>query len=131
MTDEMRGLIERIEGASGPCRVLDGDIACAIGLLHPRDFVTPTSSVPPAPEYTASNDTAMALVPEGWRIQLSDWDDETLRAHGPWQCILTPPGKRSAFDEWWPRCDHAASAPLALCAASLRALSTMGVKGDG
>lgn len=66
-------------------------------------------------------DAAMTLVPEWYRLQLSDWDDETLRTHGPWQAILTPPGRRCDFSEWMPRCDHAATPALALCAAALRA----------
>ncbi len=121
MTDEMRGLIERIEGASEPCRVLDGDIACAIGLLHPRDFVTPTSSVPPAPEYTGSIDAAVTLVPKGWVWTLVEHCDGAVagliddRVH---------PVRHDSIEV------EAATPALALCAAALKALSTMGVKGD-
>lgn len=66
-------------------------------------------------------DAALALVPEGWRLQLSDWDAQSLRDRGPWQAVITPPGKRDDFSEWHPRCDHAPTPALALCIAALKA----------
>jgi len=76
-------------------------------------------------EFTASLDAAMTLVPEGHTIQLSDWDHEILREKGPWQAIVLPFGARGSMQQFTftNRCDHAATAALALCAASLRALA--------
>lgn len=46
-------LAARIERAEGPDRALDGEVAIALGILHPRDFIHPLHSVPPAPAYTS------------------------------------------------------------------------------
>jgi hypothetical protein len=68
-------------------------------------------------------DAALTLVPEEHTIQLSDWDHELLRAKGPWQAIVLPMGARGSMQDFTftNRCDHAATAALALTAAALRA----------
>lgn len=125
----MQDLIKRIEAAEGPDRESDAEIALAKGWVR-RDnsddwFYPPSSPVlhhkSELPNFTSSIDEAMTLVPEGWRVQLSDWDDDHLRSIGPWQAILTAPGARQLVSEWSPRCDHASTPALALCAAALRA----------
>lgn len=86
--------------------------------IHPNGSPT-NAGMAHAPAYTRSVDDALLLKPEGYRLQLSEWDDESLRELGPWQAILTPPGKRGDFDEWWPRTDHAYNPAIAICIASL------------
>lgn len=122
MTDLTReGLVElaaKVEQASGPDAELDTAIWQAVHCRQPDED--------PAydPEYTASLDAAMALVPENLRLMLSEWDDEEhLRPRGPWQAVLTVPGAGSSFAEMdgAGRCEHAATPALALCAAALKA----------
>lgn len=75
------------------------------------------------PRYTDSLDSAMALkgrlLPD-WIVQLDEWEADILRAHGPWQAILTRRGERDQIKGV--RCDHAPTPALALCIAILRAL---------
>lgn len=59
---EILELAERVEALEGPDRRMDGDIACAIGLLHPRDFYTATESIPAAPLYTRTPEDARRLL---------------------------------------------------------------------
>ena len=123
----MEDLIKRIEAADGPDRGLDAEICEAMGFTvvghYRRGSNEPIRgySWQPVPRYTSSIDAAMTLVPEGWRLQLSEWDHEDLRAKGPWQAILERNGTRGDFMEPAPRCDHAKTPALALCAAALRA----------
>lgn len=131
-------LAEKVEGLKGPDREVDRDIALLRAEYDdPEDlgcFLDPAEAVvggggqtyaPPA--YTASLDAAMLLVPADHTIQLSDWDHEALRAKGPWQAIVLPIGARGAMQRFTfsNRCDHAATPPLALCAAALRARAAM------
>lgn len=136
MTDLER-LAARCEAADGGDRGLDAEIASACNVI-PENYERAIVHGVEQPywwkvphdkwaldwtpfKYTTSLDAAMTLVPEGYRLQLSDWDHETLRAHGPWQAILTPHGRRCDFSRCMPLCDHAATPALALCAAALRA----------
>jgi hypothetical protein len=114
-------LAHRCEQAAGPDKELDFTIDNfmlkhgpeADRIRNPRYVLS----------YTASLDAAVTLVPEGWRLGvLSEWDNETLRKKGPWQCIVMPAGKGDSMGIGLnTRCDHAATAALALCAAALRA----------
>lgn len=105
-------LIARLEKATGPDRELDWAISEALNVA--------------ALEYTSSIDAALTLVPEGWLLQLSDWEDRQLRDAGPWQVVLVQRGKRGdmrhAFDA---RCDHAPTAALALVIAALKARASL------
>ena len=65
MTDTTK-LAERIEALEGPCRRIDECIQVAISGKDPLDYDGPFD----APEYTASLDAAMTLVPEGWLFDL-------------------------------------------------------------
>ena len=127
-------LAERVEALSGPDRVVDTAIAKALGRAHAvferahsvLDEATGkwiAKDAYMAHEFTGSLDAAMTLVPEGLRLMLSEWDDEKhLRARGPWQAVLSEPGADASFDLMrGHRCDHAATAPLALVSAALRA----------
>jgi len=111
---ELLKLVDRVEALEAPDRGIDWEIHC-------RDGLDGVGMYGDHPTYTASIDAAMTLVPEGMRVNLSEWDDEEhLRRAGPWQCILSVAGTCHAnpFDA---RCDHAATPALALTAAALRA----------
>ena len=74
----------------------------------------------------AYESAALMMVPEGLRVNLSEWDDRKhLRPMGPWQCILTRAGKGN-MDPFFARCDHATTPALALCAAIEAALAREG-----
>lgn len=133
---QLLGLAERVEKASGPDRELDCLIWCATSPshfeYHGGDGVLAVVGGFAArldwcdmPHPTSSLDAALTLVPEGWRVAyLGEWDNDALRARGPWQAILIRPGQGDCFGpDLSPRCNHAATPALALCAASLRALA--------
>lgn len=99
MTDRaaLLALADRCESATGPDRVLDSEISKA---AFPRRLI-------PSP-YTDSLDAALTLVPDH-----CSWDVGNCDPNGsPWACIT-----RGADD--YP--GKAATAPLALLAAALRA----------
>ncbi len=124
-------LAARVEGAEGPNRDIDAEIAPLTGLRmaeegHPlgRCCYDQNGRGVPLPAFTASLDAALTLVPEGWFILVSDWQASILRKLGPWQAVLTRnrDDMRTVFDG---RSDHAATPALALCAAALRARAAM------
>lgn len=148
---DLEELAGRVEGLSGPDRGIDALIMIALNperqtiIGHkpgqfPREpiygpiteFVSmaeangkDAADYLNAPQYTASIDAAMTLVPKGLRLMLSEWDDEEhLRPRGPWQAVLSVPGADASFDLMRGyRCEHGATPAIALTAASLRALS--------
>lgn len=75
----LEGLIERVEAATGPDRELDCEIAIAAGAVpddmersfHPNVWrgIYDNRSWR-APEYSASLDAAMTLVPRGWIVEI-------------------------------------------------------------
>ncbi len=73
-----------------------------------------------AVEFGFYHDAGMMLIKPGWILQLSEWDHDKLRERGPWQAILIRRGTRVSLTEPWTRCDHAASAPLAIAAAAVK-----------
>lgn len=93
MTTNEQGLIERIEGATGPSFVLD----CIIGRLF-----FPEREIWPA--YTASIDAARSLVPAGAPWSINDY------------CAPKASARVYGFKE-----AHAVTPALALCAAALKA----------
>lgn len=133
-------LLERLQASRGPDLKLDveiyfatqcrptpqgyrflGDEVCVrtFPWLHPNGSPT-NASMASAPAYTSSTDSALRLKPEGYRLQLAEWDDEQLRQHGPWQAILTKAGASDSFDDLWSRCDHAFNPALAITIACLK-----------
>lgn len=124
--ERLEELARRCETATGPDRELDEAIASAFGWKPwPRygddRWQNPANlMVEVLRPYTASLDTALTLVPEGWHLQLADWSEPVLTKFGPWQAILSPPGIRTGLDGLGTRCEHAATPSLALCAAALR-----------
>lgn len=120
-------LIAALEAATGPNRVLDvavcpyptrvGEIAD--WLYEDPCFPGDWSRVP---RYTASIDAALALVPEGWKVNLSTEKNASFKGFAAHAWVK---------DRDWPDpCSgdgsiaedgHASTIPLALCIAALRA----------
>jgi hypothetical protein len=105
-------LIARIEAATGPDRTLDSAIAAAVGFegWTPEAWAAAEAdpelwrpSIPKAPAYTASLDSALTLVPEGAHWVL--YDDG--------YAYVGPDDEPTA--EW-----RGATPAIALCAAALR-----------
>ena len=124
-------LAERCEAASGPDVVLAQDIADyaeSIGLLSIGMRI---------PDYTASLDAAMTLVPEGFVVKLEAWP-----AHGdtPAKASIELWGtseKRWGRDLIWGHGSEdvtakadASTPALALCAAALRARAKQEGEGE-
>ena len=98
MTDD---LIARIEAASGADRGLDWEI-------HLHDGLAGVGMYGDHPPYTASIDAALSLVPDGWRLSISNMC-------GPgWFAGLH---ETDGYGEGYGR---AATPALALCAAALK-----------
>jgi hypothetical protein len=146
MTREtLLGLADRCEQATGPDRELDCEIWAdandlklewqgnclvagiegVIGWIdpgeHSRNFSTNRSATGPAaiPAYTASLDSAMTLVPEGYR--LTGLAETIVDCPQPWRAILWEK-KRNTKKR--PHGDGA-TASLALCAAALKARASL------
>lgn len=133
----MTSLLTRIESGQGADEALDLDI---IKTLLPEAVVMRADTdeegkvIPgKSHEYThwrltSSLDAVLSLVERmlpGWRVvNLCEWDDETLRARGPWMCDLKPPGTQGDVTVWPAKCPHAQTAPRALLIALLRALES-------
>ncbi len=108
-------LAARCEKASGPDRAIDSAIHAALGLgvwtsdeWAEVEAELPPASIPEAARYTASLDASLSLVPEGWRKMVDDLDRTP-------EAIISTPDQRQSWD------GAAATLPLALCAAALRA----------
>lgn len=130
----MKELIERIEGAEGPSRELDAEIALAIGVvpagafrpcaaLDVATFATGAYGFWTAEAYTASLDAAMTLVLEGWAVGSLDWwpsrksSSVTLLETGAFSNGMTG----HDFDVHRQARSYAATPALALAAAALKA----------
>lgn len=125
-------LIERLEKATGPDRLLDGDIAAALK-LQPTGWRRGTHKTDKsiwwdredktgftqwaAPRYTKSIDAAMTLVPEG--MQWAVWGEDRPQAR------VYEAGENGGIliGRSWECCD-AESPAIALCIAPLKALAT-------
>lgn len=127
-TEHLTSLLARVEGAEGPSRRLDGDLAEALGLVP--EWCAERSHRQPdlwrgsgagirvetwlAPHFTASVDAILALIER----KLPGWSCSAVK--------LTPDPSEGYV---WPRHDslrqhqgRAATPALALCAALLKAL---------
>ncbi|MDH7638921.1 hypothetical protein [Sphingomonas oryzagri] len=126
-------LAERVEGLAGPNRNVDALIAPLQGLRvvdegHPigRMCYDDIGAAQLMPRYTASLDAAMSLVPEGQGVQVDRYWIASV--DGPvWHAHVTSPTTKpnvivgSDYNEAW----DCASAALALCAASLKAIHAL------
>jgi hypothetical protein len=79
----MKDLIERLEKATGPDRVLDGAIfcACAPRMAECWPHWSKQERLDMPAHYTSSVDAALTLVPEGWGI--SQLEDERENEEDP------------------------------------------------
>lgn len=133
-------IIKRIEaGETG--RPVEVEIALAVGLwpAHEIDRVVRLPNggepivwfkrieyshgdAPGTPAYTTSLDAALTLVPEGWFVRQIDDQSESSRSVGilHW-AELTPPNGWTNERPWPHTLSHAATRPLALCIAALKA----------
>lgn len=108
---ELLALADRCEAASGPNYQLDVDIAIAVGRYGMNTRV---------PNFTASLDAAMTLVPEGWSRR-STW---CPKASYPARWSLHLPGPVPATNEDMLIQTCGKTDALALTAAALRALDS-------
>lgn len=128
MTSE---LADRVERADGPSRELDVEIALAIGWRldqsGPNDLWREPGRADwvELPEFTASLDAALTLVPEGWKFHLTTEHTAVAKAAA----------HADVMDRDWPDPQagygivteaHAATPALALAAAALRARAREG-----
>lgn len=109
-------LAERIEAATGPCRELDAEIALKLGIVVKRlkrgEWLYVDGSSNGLAPYTSSIDAAMRLMPADGVISL-DWNG------GTWTAKVSIDGDCFADFEYVMSINS--HAPLALCAAALRA----------
>lgn len=107
---DLTTLATECEGAEGPSRELDLEIARAVGLCRtPEEGSTQVHFGQWWPHYTASLDAAMTLVPEGCKWQVSTEEP------GPWAWVGEPGSDVPAI--------MCATPALALTAACLRAMA--------
>lgn len=134
MCKEMLDLAARVEAASGPDRELDADIAIAIrwrvlgniqhwvhdwpagyehgsyeGTIRLANY--PDGEGYKVPEFTASLDSAMSLIPQGAEWKCEGWP-EPSKVHSGASATAWVQGAARVY---------AATPALALCAAALRA----------
>lgn len=120
--DRMTGLVERLRKATDADRELFLDVCAVLGVkTHGwHDFLRYLGA-------KAWTDAALALVAKllpGWRVEnLCEWDDDQLRARGPWNCDLMPKGKDFSGGIFG-KCPHAPTAPLAILAALITAIKS-------
>lgn len=152
MTDPatIASLADRIEKLTGPDYALDGEIAKAQGWNYSRRDVTghwgwtrpgmPNHYNASPPAYTASIDSAMTLVPEGWWLAGLNFNHADFRSSmdrewhaevaGPvtWAVVDRYAGEEPQFE-----CEggNAATPAIALCAAALRAIAVQGQADEG
>jgi hypothetical protein len=112
LTDVRIKLAERVEAATGPDRLSDGEIWRVVHRLTIYDVLTPEGEISVSvPAITASIDAALLLVPEGQAIPILNeaiaecWSATHLHSEN----------KHKLFLE---------RLPSFVCAASLRALAT-------
>jgi hypothetical protein len=112
--EDLLALAARVEALSGPDRMIDRDIAIAT-MGWPAAAFTDS----PTPEYTASIDATLTLVPDCRHTELAMQD----RHSGRWKWVLRGGyGVRSEA--------RGATPALALCAAALRARSLVSLPSD-
>lgn len=116
---DLNTLASRVEDASGPSKSLDDEIAAALN-LQPSHFERRRGRCFTIyPKVTASLDAAMTLVPEGMELRIEKRASKGMR---PAYASLWSVGAR---DIDFHANGHGKTPALALCAASLRAISSM------
>jgi hypothetical protein len=117
--DELIALAERVEALTGPDREINKALVPLVGLRlveegHPFGLCCYDANGHgvPLPNFTASLDAAMSLVPEGW-VSVRGWD---YRNRASRAIFIDDEGVRL----FWGR---AATPALAMTAAALRAIA--------
>ena len=114
--DDLQRLVERIEGATAPDREIDYRLFEFV-----RTDAEHCSYIEgkPYPAYTSSVDDALRLVPRGWAFSLAEMMGLPLERR--WRCHLRDHNEpyNPATCAWVDK--DCPTAPLAICAASLRA----------
>lgn len=105
--DALLALADRVEALTGPDREVDAAIWCELN--GEMAVLTPNLSY-----YTASLDAAMTLVPEGWGWSLYSAYEKYEDGLQPFRCALSAMPRQHIGT-------NGNSAPLAVCAAALRA----------
>lgn len=118
-------LIGRLEAARGPDREIDTSVWLAMGAKRSvMGDLRLDHWLPMDYRITASVDAALALLERvlpGWMItNLCEWDDEKLRALGPWMAQVRPRGEVQVPPPG--SCMHAPTPALALVLSLLKAL---------
>jgi len=109
MSDKLMELARRVEKMSGPSLLIEQEIADAVG-HNPRARL---------PNYTASLDASLTLVPDKWF-----WRVGHSTLYAGWAHLnRLHPDSCNREDE---HSAQAATPALALCAAALRALASKG-----
>ena len=126
-------LADRVEALEGPCREADAVIWDALGLVHEshcrswcrmdgRTDVTRAMFLAAwSPEYTASLDAAMTLVPEGLNWQVGTQGNKGEAAWSLVEALTYNPDTFNGISIYV----DAATPAIALCAAALRARETL------
>lgn len=113
----MTDLIARLTAATGPDVELDAAIEMAlnpgatglvVGLMNPVQIAAGERVKPPT--YTRSIDNALTAVPDGWRLRFLE-----RRSSGFWEAGI------EVIEEEDELSRIAASAPLAICIAAMKA----------
>jgi hypothetical protein len=114
-SEELRGLAERVKALAGPDRLYDGRIEFALHGKTGRLYLDINRGGYVArgdcPQFTASLDAAMSLVPERWTLDLQ------VRSHFSHAFLECQDNGREVSAQ------NAATPALALCAAALIALA--------
>lgn len=124
--ERLLALADQCEKAELASRELDRRISLAtLPPIMPGSVPSWPEGMPP--QFTASLDAAMKLVPEGWAIdRLAMWP-----GGGPLSCYVNLLGTFEREGERWHNykcgkaCGHACAPALALCAAALRATAAV------
>lgn len=111
-------LAVRVEALAEPSREVDCTIGKLIGFMPPPELMT-SSPWAFSPDYTASLDAAMSLVPEGLSFEVRSSGTGDKGQALIWD-PMTQPGL-SSHRQW--RVTGCATPAMALAAASLRALA--------
>ena len=111
-------LAAKVEGLSGPCREMDAAVDMAVNPDHRvmgDHIIDRMGFGKPLPQYTASLDAAMTLVPEGMTRLVRDASPRAMT--NKTQCYAHVGNQHGEA--------HADAMPLALTAAALRARASI------
>ena len=112
-------LLAALEAATGPDRELDRCISLLSDGKNPDEYVLVGATAHLIPQYTASIDAALLLVPEGWHWAV--YTDKMICGKNGVRVVIGGPDRTR---RGWSKIIHetyAATPALALCIAALKA----------